>query len=71
MQIDRNIPLPTKPAPPRIPVEQMQIGDSVLTPYTNRTGAASVATLTARRAGLQHNFITAMDGEYVRVWRKS
>lgn len=74
MKIERNIPMPApveKPRAERIPVESMDIGDSVLIPSKSRVSACSTVKATAMRAGLRFNFKSAREGDGVRVWRVS
>ncbi|QDZ07480.1 hypothetical protein FPZ24_08280 [Sphingomonas panacisoli] len=72
MKIERNIPMPVavaKPQRPRVPVESMEIGDSVFIPGVKRTSGLGTVKGTALRAGLKFNFKSAVEGDGVRVWR--
>lgn len=74
MKIERNIPLPVaaeKPRKPRVPVESLEIGDSIFFPATKRTSALGTVRGTAMRAGLRHNYKSAPEGDGARVWRIS
>ena len=72
MKIERNIPLPAAPIKERaarVPVESMEIGDSVFLNNPRRTSALGVVRGTAMRAGLKHNFKSASEGNGTRIWR--
>ncbi|UIJ43768.1 hypothetical protein LZK98_11765 [Sphingomonas cannabina] len=72
MKIDRNIPLPTeaqKPRKLRVPVESMEVGDSIFFPGAKRVSALATVRATAMRAGLPFNFKSAAVDGGVRVWR--
>lgn len=72
MKIERNIPLPAtieKPRRPRVPVESMEIGDSIHFPGLPRQSALATVKATAMRAGLRHNYKSAVEGDGTRVWR--
>lgn len=72
MKIDRHIPIPAEPVKPkkdRIPVENMEIGDSVLISGMTRRAAMATVRGTALSAALPFNFKSAVDGDGIRVWR--
>lgn len=73
MKIERDIPLPAAPAPKdratRVPVESMEIGDSVHFPGLKRISALGRVKATAMKAGLRHNYKSAVEGDGTRVWR--
>lgn len=74
MKIERNIPLPVevaKPQKPRVPVESLEIGDSIFFPGMTRVSALGTVRGTAMRAGLRHNYKSAAAADGVRVWRIS
>lgn len=72
MKIERNIPIPVVPVTPRserVPVESMEIGDSIYFDIPKRAVALAKVRGTAMRAGLRHNYRSASEGPGVRVWR--
>ena len=72
MKIERNIPVPTTPTKPRserVPIESMDVGDSVFLPGKSRVSANAICMGTAMRAGLKFAFKTAAEGDGARVWR--
>lgn len=74
MKIERNIPMPEAPkaAPKvRVPVESMEIGDSIFFAGVSRNSALGKVRGTAMRAQLRHNYKTAVEADGVRVWRIS
>lgn len=74
MKIDRHIPLPATPAQEakvRVPVENMEVGDSVFFADVKRNVALGKCMGAALARGLRITFKSAVEGDGVRVWRKS
>ena len=73
MKIERNVPMPTPKVAPskkeRVPVENMEVGDSLLFAGVTRNSAVAKCMGTAMKAGLPYAFRSAKEGEAVRVWR--
>lgn len=73
-KIERGIPMPDslKDQKPKPPVEQMEVGDSILVKAKAGMGATNKLLHTARGLGLKSKFKSGLvsDGLY-RVWRVS
>lgn len=72
-KIERGVPMPTFKKVKEIPpVDQMQIGDSMIIEAKGAMGATNKLQNTARRRGLPHKYKSALvsPGVY-RVWRIS
>lgn len=72
MKIDRDIPIPAPPEKPRrehVPVESMEVGDSIFFPGKTRVSACATCKATSMRRNLGYNFRSAAENGGARVWR--
>lgn len=72
MKIERHVPIPApavKIAKPRVPVESMEVGDSIFFSGAKRNSALAAVRATAMRAQLPYNFKSALESDGTRVWR--